>query len=121
MADRVLPQTGWVPPTELVHCDICGRRCWVWELHHLVPISWGGSDSRKVDDHQVVWVRADGDCHSTVHMILDKAKADGGWPAVWLSQQEIPHLVAETARRGWAAWKQATFGVPPMEAGGTIP
>jgi hypothetical protein len=119
MAERVLPQTGWVQPTEVVHCDVCGRRVWTWELHHVVPISWGGSDSRKVDDHQVVWVKACGDCHSTCHMILDKAKAAGGWPAVWLTDQDMPHLVVMVALRGWNGWKQMTFGEP--STGGTIP
>jgi hypothetical protein len=78
-------------------------------LHHLVPIAWGGSDSRLLTDHQVIWVRADGDCHSTIHMILDKAKQGGGWPTQWLADQAIPHLVVEAARRGWNTWKRATF------------
>jgi hypothetical protein len=42
-------------------------------------------------------------------MILDKAKHDGGWPAQWLADQGIPHLVVEAARRGWNAWVKATF------------
>jgi hypothetical protein len=104
-----LPPRGWVQPGEVVYCDVCGRRIFLWELHHLTPISWGGSDSRKLEDHQVVWVRADGDCHGVIHMILDKAKHDGGWPSAWLAQMEIPHLVVEAARRGWNAWVKATF------------
>lgn len=114
MTVKELAPRGWVQPGEVVHCDVCGRRCWVWELHHLVPMAWGGSDSRRVEDHQVIWVKADGDCHSTCHMILDKAKTGGGWPVAWLAEQEIPHLVVETARRGWNAWKQqALEGVSP--------
>jgi hypothetical protein len=106
---RTLPAKGWVQPGEVVYCDVCARRVYVWELHHLVPIAWGGSDSRRVDDHQVIWVRADGDCHAVIHMILDKAKAAGAWPTEWLDQQDgIPHLIVETARRGWNTWRQGT-------------
>lgn len=101
-----LPAKGWVQPGEVVFCDVCARRVYVWELHHLVPIAWGGSDSRRLDDHQVIWVRADGDCHAVIHMILDKAKTAGAWPTVWLEEQGIPHLVVEAARRGWNAWSK---------------
>jgi len=31
MAERILPQTGWVQPTEIAYCDVCGRRVWTWE------------------------------------------------------------------------------------------
>lgn len=112
MATRVHPELGWVQAGEIAHCDVCGRRCWVWELHHLVPVAWGGSDSRAAGDHQVIWVKADGDCHGTIHMILDKAKSSGGWPVAWIAEQEFPHLIVEAARRGWNAWKQQTFGEP---------
>lgn len=108
-----LPSRGWVQPGEIVICDVCGQRCYVWELHHLVPISWGGDDSRRIEDHQVVWVRADGNCHSVVHMILDKARQAGGWPAAFVEQQGIPHLVVETARRGWNGWVKQTFREEP--------
>jgi hypothetical protein len=105
------PATGWVQPGEVIYCDACGRRVYVWELHHVVPIAWGGSDSRLVADRQVVWVRLDGDCHAVVHMILDKAQKDGGWPDQWINQHgDIPHLVIEVARRGWNGWHKQTFG-----------
>jgi hypothetical protein len=100
---------GWVQPGEVVLCDVCGRRIYLWELHHLVPISWGGSDSRLEADRQVIWIRVDGDCHGVIHMILDRAKRDGGWPVAWLEQQQMPHLVVEAARRGWNGWKRLTF------------
>lgn len=103
------PVKGWVQPGEVVICDSCGRRVWYWELHHLVPIAWGGSDSRLETDRQVIWVRICGDCHGVTHMILDKAKAAGGWPTQWLADQGIPHLIVETARRGWNGWKRQTF------------
>jgi len=122
MAARVHPEFGWVQPGEVVFCDVCGRRVFCWDLHHLVPVAWGGSDSRKDVDHQVIWVRADGDCHAVIHMILDKAKATGGWPVQWLTESEIPHLVVEAARRGWNTWKKATFGEPstPPAAGPVV-
>ena len=103
---KTFPTKGWVQPGEIVFCDVCGRRVWYWELHHLVPIAWGGSDSRLERDRQVIWVRACGDCHGVIHMILDKAQRDTAWPTVWLADQGIPHLMVETARRGWNAWKQ---------------
>lgn len=103
-----LPAKGWVLPDEVVYCDVCGRRVWVWELHHLIPIAWGGNDSRHLTDHQVVWVRTDGDCHATIHMILDTAKKAGAWPEAWLVQTQIPHLIVETARRGWNAYVKET-------------
>ena len=103
---RIHAEAGWVQAGDVVHCDVCGRRVWTWELHHLVPIAWGGSDSRLAPDHQVVWVKADGDCHATVHMILDHARKAEGWPVAWLDEQAMPHLVVETARRGWNTWKQ---------------
>jgi hypothetical protein len=106
---KELPARGWVQPGDVTHCDVCGRRIWLYELHHVVPVAWGGSDSRRVEDHQVIWVKACGDCHGVCHMILDKAKTTGGWPAAWLAEMEIPHLVVETARRGWNAWKRQTF------------
>ena len=110
MAAKEFPAKGWVQPGEVVFCDACGRRVYVWELHHLVPIAWGGSDSRLLADRQVVWVRLDGDCHAVVHMILDRAQRDGGWPELWINQHGgIPHLVVETARRGWNQWKHQTF------------
>ena len=111
MTAKELPQRGWVAPGEIVHCDACGRRAYVWECHHIIPVAWGGSDSRRVDDHQVIWVRVCGDCHAVIHMILDRAKKDGGWPALWINQHGgIPHLVVEAARRGWNVWKHQTFG-----------
>jgi len=103
------PVKGWVSPGELIICDCCLRRVFYWELHHLVPIAWGGSDSRLETDRQVVWVRICGDCHGVVHMILDKARHDGGWPLAWLVALEAPHHMIETARRGWNKWKQMTF------------
>jgi hypothetical protein len=106
---KELPARGWVQAGDTAHCDVCGRRVWTWDLHHLVPIAWGGSDSRLLTDHQVVWVKADGDCHATVHMILDKARKAEGWPVAWLEEQAMPHLVAETARRGWNGWKKMTL------------
>ena len=108
MTARELPARGWVAPGDVVFCDVCGRRVWCWDLHHITPISWGGSDSRLVADHQVVWVRADGDCHATVHMILDTARKPGAWPHAWLTDQDMPHLVVMAALRGWNAWKGAT-------------
>ena len=108
MTTRVQPQTGWVQVGDTVWCDVCARRIWVFEVHHLVPMAWGGSNSRRLDDHQVIWVAACGDCHGTVHMILDKAHKDGGWPGQWIGDQQFPHLIVETARRGWNAWKQQT-------------
>jgi len=104
------PVKGWVSPGELIICDCCNRRVWYYEVHHLVPVTWGGSDSRLEADRQVVWVRICGDCHGVVHMILDKARHDGGWPLAWLVELEAPHHMIETARRGWNAWKRETFG-----------
>jgi hypothetical protein len=110
MTAKELPAKGWVQPGEVVYCDVDGRRVWYWELHHIVPIAWGGSDSRRVDDHQVVWVAACGDCHGVIHMILDKARSAGGWPAQWIADLELPHLVVEAARRGWNGYHKLTFG-----------
>jgi hypothetical protein len=108
---RELPAKGWVEPGQVIHCDVDGRRVYVWELHHIIPISWGGSDSRLLTDHQVVWIRVCGDCHSVIHMILDRAHKDGGWPQLWInSHGGIPHLVVEAARRGWNGYKCQTFG-----------
>lgn len=110
MTAKELPAKGWVQPGELVLCDACGRRVYVWELHHLVPIAWGGSDSRLVADRQVVWVRLDGDCHATVHMILDHCQKVGAWDDLWINSHDgLPHLTVETARRGWNNWKKQTF------------
>jgi hypothetical protein len=100
-----VPARGWAAPGEIIHCDICGERCFVWQLHHLDPIGWGGSPSRRLDDHQVVWVVVDGRCHDAIHIILDHAKDQGGWPDVWLNQLGgVPHLVEQGARRGWALY-----------------
>jgi len=107
---KELPAKGWVQPGDVAYCDVCGRRIWLWELHHIVPIAWGGSDSRRVDDHQVVWVAACGDCHGVIHMILDKARAAGGWPGQWIADQGMPHQVVEAARRGWNSYHKLTFG-----------
>jgi hypothetical protein len=107
---KELPARGWVQPGEVVHCDACGRRVYVWELHHLIPISWGGDDSRLLVDRQVVWVRVDSDCHATIHMILDRARKESTWSDLWInSHGGIPHLVVEVARRGWNAWKKAAL------------
>jgi hypothetical protein len=103
---KTVPARGWVAPGETVLCDVCGRRVFAWDCHHIIPIAWGGPDSRLETDHQVVWVRVDGDCHAVVHMILDKAKRGGGWPVQFLEEQQIPHLVVEAARRGWNGWKR---------------
>jgi hypothetical protein len=108
---KELPAKGWVTPGEIRYCDICGRRVYVWSLHHLVPMSWGGSDSRRITDHQVIWVRTCGDCHDTVHMVLDHCQKVGAWDDLWInSHGDLPHLVVEVARRGWNGWKQMTFG-----------
>lgn len=102
---REVAARGWVKPGEVVLCDVCGERCYVWELHHLLPVAWGGSDSRLVADHQRIWVVADGRCHDTIHMILDRAKKDGVWPDLWINQHGgIPHLIVQAALRGWALW-----------------
>jgi hypothetical protein len=106
---KELPQRGWVQPGEVVWCDVCARRTYVWELHHLIPMAWGGSESRLLTDHQVVWVRACGDCHGTIHMILDTARKGGGWPVSWLAAQDIPHLIVMAALRGWHGWKHQTL------------
>ena len=103
------PVTGWAQPGDVFYCDCCTRRIWLRELHHLVPIAWGGSDSRLESDRQVIWAWLCGDCHGTVHMILDKAKAAGGWPQLWINSLELPHCMVETARRGWNQWKRTTF------------
>jgi hypothetical protein len=98
------PSRGYVGPEDPpVFCDCCGKFCHYWELHHLDPVGWGGSDSRALADRQVVWVRIDGDCHAVCHMILDTAKRQNGWPEPWLAgfTTPIPHLQVEVARRGW--------------------
>jgi hypothetical protein len=101
-----LAPRGWVPPGEVFHCDACLQRRWYWELHHLDPVGWGGSDSRKLVDRQLVWIRVCGDCHSTAHMILDRAKADAAWPELWIVQLEVPHHYVEVARRGWQLYQR---------------
>jgi hypothetical protein len=98
---RELPPRGWTQPGEILWCDACDRRIWYWELHHLDPKGWGGNPSQKLEDRQVVWVRLDGDCHATAHMILDRFKADGIWSEQWCRDMELPHAIVEVARRGW--------------------
>jgi len=102
--DLELPAKGWVRPGDPpVECDACDRLVHYWELHHLDPKGWGGDPSQLLVDRQIVWVRIDGDCHSTAHMILDTAKAQGQWPELWLNgyNPPIPHAIVEIARRGW--------------------
>ena len=102
--DTVLPARGYVRPGDPpIFCDACDQQCWYWELHHLDPVGWGGDDSRRLSDRQLVWVRLDGSCHSTGHMIMDTAKAEGAWPELWLNSYAppIPHAIVEVARRGW--------------------
>jgi hypothetical protein len=100
------PERGWVPAYEVFHCDACDLRRWYWELHHLDPVGWGGSDSRRLPDRQIVWVRVCGDCHSTAHMILDTFKAAGAWSEEWLAQMDLPHYYVEVARRGWQLYQR---------------
>jgi hypothetical protein len=108
LRERELPAKGWVQPGEVVYCDACGERCYVWSLHHILPISWGGSDSRLLADRQVVWVRVDSKCHDLIHMVLDHAQKAGTWPDPWMNQHGgMPHLAVEIARRGWMLWLRA--------------
>ena len=109
LAERELPAKGWVRPGDPpIYCDACDQQCWYWELHHLEPKGWGGDPSQLLVDRQVVWVRIDGDCHSTAHMILDTAKAQGAWPELWLNNYAtpIPHAIVEVARRGWQLYQR---------------
>lgn len=96
---------GWVRPGDLVYCDVCGERVYVWQLHHLDPVGRGGNPSRKPEDHQRVWIRADGRCHDLIHLLLDPVYDAGSWSeedeAGWRADG-IPHLTIEAARRGWA-------------------
>ncbi len=112
------PAKGYVRPQDPpVYCDACDRRCWYWELHHLDPKGWGGNPSQLLVDRQVVWVRIDGDCHSTAHMILDTAKAQGAWPELWLNGYDppIPHAIVEVARRGWQLYSKRLVAGPTPE------
>lgn len=104
-----LPAKGWVRPDDPpVFCDACDQMCWYWELHHLDPKGWGGNPSQLLIDRQVVWVRIDGNCHSTAHMILDTFKAKGAWDDLWLNRygHPIPHAIVEIARRGWNLYQR---------------
>jgi hypothetical protein len=100
---------GYVRPGDApVFCDACDQECFYWELHHLDPMGWGGDESRLLVDRQVVWVRLDGSCHSTAHMILDTFKPRGAWDDLWLSgyARPIPHAIVEVARRGWNLYQR---------------
>lgn len=92
---------GWVNAGEVDYCDACNRRVWVWELHHLVPVDWGGNKSRADRDHYVVWVKACGDCHNTVHRILDHCKPLNRWDGVWVEDMAFPLHMVRIARWGW--------------------
>jgi hypothetical protein len=85
------------------HCDLCARRnnIFMLEKHHILPKGWGGPTTEAESARNKVWVYADGNCHNTVHMILDHAKKTGEWDESYLKHWDFPYGATRFAKLGW--------------------
>jgi hypothetical protein len=88
------------------HCGMCRRHTaiFVLEKHHILPKSWGGPTTEAESARGTVWEYADGNCHNTVHLILDHMKRVGEWDEDYLHHWEFPFGPVRFAKMGWDRW-----------------
>lgn len=84
-------------------CAMCRRRgnIFVLEKHHILPKGWGGPTTEAESARWTVWVYADGNCHNTVHLILDHMKRVGEWDEGYLEHWDFPYGPVRYAKLGW--------------------
>lgn len=90
------------------HCAMCSRRAniFVLEKHHIWPVGWGGPSTVAASARGKVWVYADGNCHNTVHLILDHMKRVGEWDDSFMEHWQFPFGPGRFANIGWKRYME---------------
>jgi hypothetical protein len=86
-----------------LHCAMCNRRnnIFVLEKHHIWPVGWGGPSTTAATAQGKIWVFSDGNCHNTLHVILDHMKKVGEWDETYVKHWEFPYGPTRYAKLGW--------------------
>jgi hypothetical protein len=75
---------------------------WIYERHHVRPVSWGGPSTTAIAMRGGVWVPVCGSCHTAIHLYLDTAMRRGVAPTrQWCIEHMIGYKRAQIARQGW--------------------
>lgn len=95
--DDYAPRTVPYTPGACVAHRFHSPRPTYLEVHHVLPLGWGGPDTRENE----VTVCSTG--HASIHRLLNLYRMSGGKPP-WILRRQWGHGERKVAERGWQAY-----------------
>lgn len=80
------------------------------EKHHIWPVGWGGPSTTAESAKGKIWVYADGNCHNTVHIIMDHMKRVGEWDDSFMEYWGFPYGPSRFAKTGYGRYIESLGG-----------